>query len=138
MRDDSGELALIVADTDVLIDFLRGRGAAERVALELKQGLATTVISAFELWAGSIGSTKREKAVAVLLDALAIITLDASAAKQAAALRHSLQKKGRTIGMADSLIAGICIDRSAILLTRNTKHFGDIPRLSLGTLSDEG
>ena len=127
---------MIVADTDVLIDFLRGHGAAKRVTLELKRGLATTVVSAFELWAGSIGSAKREKAVTVLLDALEIIALDASAAKEAATLRHSLQKEGRTMGMADSLIAGICIDRSAILLTRNKKHFENIPRLSLGTISD--
>ena len=135
---DTGELALIVADTDVLIDFLRGQGAADRVALELKHGLATTAVSAFELWAGSIGSPKREQAVAALLGALQIITLDESAAKQAADLRLALKKQGRTLGMADALIAGICVDQQAILLTRNTKHFADIPRLSLGTLSDIG
>jgi tRNA(fMet)-specific endonuclease VapC len=131
-------MALIVADTDILIDFLHGQGAADRVALELRRGLATTVVTAFELWAGSIGSTKREKAVAALLGALEIITLDATAAKEAAHLRVALKKRGKTIGMADSLIAGICIEQSAILLTRNTKHFEDIPRLSLGTLGDAG
>ena len=46
---------MIVADTDVLIDFLEGRApAANRIALELDRGqLRTTVITRFELLAGA-------------------------------------------------------------------------------------
>jgi len=41
---------MIVADTDVLIDFLNGKNpAADRVALEPGAGLKTTVITRFEL-----------------------------------------------------------------------------------------
>ena len=45
---------MMVADTDVLIDFREGRSpAAERIALELDRGqLRTTVITRFELLAG--------------------------------------------------------------------------------------
>ena len=45
---------MIVADSDVLIDFLEGRApAASRVALELDRGhLRTTVITRFELLRG--------------------------------------------------------------------------------------
>ena len=118
----------------MLIDFLHGKGAAKSVAVELRHGLATTAISAFELWAGSIGSKKKEKSVAALLDALEIVPLNASAAKQAADLHLSLKRRGRSMGMADSLIAGICIATNAILLTRNKKHFVDIPRLTLGAI----
>jgi len=135
MRIHAGELAMIVADTDVLIDFLHGEGAAKRVALEIRHGLRTTVISAFELWTGSLGSKKREKAVSNVLDALTILPLHPSAAKQAADLRVSLQKQGRTMGMADALIAGICIETKSILLTRNQKHFEGIPELTLGRMS---
>ena len=126
---------MIIADTDVLIDFLHGRGEADRVAFELEHGLATTVVTAFELWTGSAGSSKREKAVSRLLDALDIIPLHTAASKTAADLRYSLQREGRTIGMADALIAGICIESQAILLTRNRKHFESIPRLTLGASS---
>mgnify|MGYP006293601423 FL=1 len=125
---------MIVADTDVLIDFLRGHGpVAERIELELRHRLATTVITAFELWAGAVGSAKREHAVETLLDALSLISLDSQSARVASHVRHSLSKRGRTIGMADALIAGICIEQRAILLTRNVKHFSDIEGLSLGT-----
>jgi predicted nucleic acid-binding protein len=58
---------MIVADTDVLIDFLRGHHpVAGRVSLELEHGLATTTLTAFELWTGSTGSSRREQAVSTL------------------------------------------------------------------------
>lgn len=125
---------MIVADTDVLIDFLRGAGAAERVAAELERGLATTVISAFELWAGSVGSEKREAAVAKLLGALEIVNLEPASARRAAELRLEMKGQGRTLPMADSLIAGICVEKRATLLTRNTRHFDGVPHLALGEI----
>jgi tRNA(fMet)-specific endonuclease VapC len=127
---------MIVADTDVLIDFLKGVGAAaDRVEFELKHGLATTVISAFELWNGACGSSKREAAVETLLDSLKILPCKQAAAKKAAQIRYTMRKQGQTIGMADSLIAGICVSEEAILLTRNREHFCGIADLSLGTLT---
>ena len=127
---------MIVADTDVLIDFLRGHGpAADRVALEIERGLTTTTVTAFELWAGSTGSPQRENAVSTLVAALKVLPLDPGSARTAAYIRGDLQSEGRTIGMADALIAGICVEHGAILLTRNRRHFEGIERLALGTLS---
>lgn len=127
---------MMIADTDVLIDFLRGHEpVADRIALELRHGLATTVITAFELWAGAVGSSRRERAVKTLLEALTLVSLDSVSARRSADLRHSLSAMGRTIGMADALIAGICIEQRAILLTRNNRHFKDIEGLTLGSLS---
>jgi len=123
----------MVADTDVLVDYLRGAGrSVERVAQELGHGLATTAVSAFELWAGSLGSPRREKVVEDLLGALRILPLDAGAAKHAASVRLALEKKGCTIAMADSLIAGICMAGDAILLTHNRAHFERVEGLRLG------
>lgn len=126
---------MIVADTDVLIDFLRGHGAvADRIAFEIERGLTTTTVTAFELWAGSTGSKKREGAVNALLSAMQVLPLDPGSARAAADIKSHLQSTGRTMGMADALIAGICVQRKAILLTRNHRHFEGIERLSLGTL----
>jgi predicted nucleic acid-binding protein len=126
---------MIIADSDVLIDGLRGNGeSVKRVAVEIERGsLATTVISVFELLAGAKTDQEREK-VERLLGALAILPLDDGAAREAAQVRHELGRLGRTIGTADLLIAGICIAHSGILLTRNRAHFDGIPRLTLGEL----
>lgn len=125
---------MIVADTDILIDYLRGEGPlADRVACELEHGLATTVVTAFELWAGAIGSRKRERAVDTLLGALTILPLDAEDARCAASLRRALETGGKAIGMADSLIAGMCVRRRAVLITRNRAHFERVPDLVISS-----
>jgi tRNA(fMet)-specific endonuclease VapC len=122
---------MIVADTDVLIDFLRGKGLAERIAMEVKTGgLHTTAVSAFELWAGA-KSDQQVAAVETLLAALIILPLESDSARRAAKVRRELEGRNATIGMADSLIAGICLERDGVLLTRNRKHFERVAGLKL-------
>jgi tRNA(fMet)-specific endonuclease VapC len=127
---------MIIADTDVLIDFLRGKSpAADRVALELRAGsLATTVVSAFELRSGA-RSERQRKAVGELLDAIAVVPFGPEEAAHAADVRLGLEAHGAGLGMADYLIAGTCLSRRAILLTRNRKHFERVPGLALATMS---
>ncbi len=123
---------MFVADTDVLVDFLRGVGEAERVRVELRTGrLCTTTITAFELWAGA-GTQQQIAAVETLLGALSILPLDLSSARRAGEILRDLTRKGAGIGMADSLISGICLEHEAILLTRNHKHYERVPGLRLG------
>jgi tRNA(fMet)-specific endonuclease VapC len=121
----------VIADSDVLIDFLRGKGFADRIAYEVKSGgLHTTAISAFELWAGA-KTDSQLSAVETLLAALIILPLDTGSARRAAGVRRELESKTASIGMADSLIAGICLEADGILLTRNRKHFERIAGLKL-------
>jgi predicted nucleic acid-binding protein len=47
-------------------------------------------------------------------------------------IHKELKQSGATIEMADSLIAGIAINRNAMLITRNRKHYERIPGLNLG------
>ena len=130
---------MIVVDSDVLIDAPRGRPDAERrIDLELQTGaLATTSVSAFELRSGARSGEAAEK-VQMLLAALTILPFDEEAAERAAEVRRALESEGEGIGMADYLIAGICLSRSGLLLTRNREHFGRVPGLSLGTLPGDG
>jgi len=123
---------MIVADTDVLIDFLSGKGpGADRVASELeKGGLYTTVINRFELLSGSRSGKQSEK-VRQLLAALKVLDLDSPAADRGAEIRHELEMKGQGIGMADSLIAGIVVENRGVLLTRNEKHYNRVDELKL-------
>lgn len=122
---------MIVADTDVLIDFLNGAGLADRVALEVEAGaLATTVVTRFELLSGA-QTEKQRKVVDDLLSGLASLPLDRRAADEAAAVRRELEARGQGIGMADSLIAGIVRANHGILLTRNRRHFERVSGLTL-------
>jgi predicted nucleic acid-binding protein len=126
---------MMVADSDVLIDFLEGRGpAANRIALELDRGqLRTTVITRFELLAGA-KTARQMKHISELLAALPCLPLDEPAADAAAEIRHTLERAGVDIGMADSLIAGIVVAHHGVLLTRNRRHFERVPGLSLGRM----
>lgn len=123
---------MIVADTDVLIDYLNDKGpAARRVEQALEsEDLRTTVISRFELLSGA-RSPERHARLLRLLEAIPALPLDSHGADGAAAIRRSLEAEGRGIGEADSLIAGIVLQYSAELLTRNKRHFERVRGLRL-------
>ena len=129
---------MMVADTDVLIDFLEGRSpAVERIALELDRGqLRTTVISRFELLAGAKTVAQRTL-VGELLAALPCLPLDEPGADAAAEIRRTLDREGAAIGMGDSLIAGIVVAHRGVLLTRDRRHFERVTGLALGHIGRE-
>lgn len=127
-----------VIDTDVLIDALHAKGTSgARLAAAIERGTAaTTVVSAFELLAGAKSRPQRDR-VEKLLGALAILPLDEDAARSAAEVRRTLEDDGLAIGMADCLIAGVCLSASLPLVTRNREHFARVRELVLDTLPDE-
>jgi tRNA(fMet)-specific endonuclease VapC len=124
---------MIVADSDVLIDFLRGRGdMARRVADELEtRAFATTAITAFEIRSGA-RTAHQKKAVETLLEALNILPFGPEEARIAAEIRQKVESEGQAIGMADYMIAAVCVANDCVLLTRNRKHFERVPDLKLG------
>ena len=128
---------MIVADTDVLVDFLAGRGpAAARVAVELEHGdLHTTAVTRFELLAGARGK-RQQRALESLLAAIPALPLGSESADLAAGIRRDLEKAGEAIGMADCLIAGIVRAHDGVLLTRNRRHFARVPGLRLAALPE--
>jgi tRNA(fMet)-specific endonuclease VapC len=123
---------MIVADTDVLIDYLRGRGAgAKRVELELEtRSFGTTAITAFELRSGA-RTANQKRAIDALLDAMTILSFGPEEAQIAADIRVQLEDQGQAIGMADYMIAAVCVANGGVLLTRNRKHFERIAGLKL-------
>jgi tRNA(fMet)-specific endonuclease VapC len=124
---------MTVADSDVLIDFLRGHEPGRsKIALELSTGrLTTTAINAFELMSGALAKRDQKK-VATLLEAMLVLPVERRAAELAAQIRRDLEADGKGIGMADYLIAGVCLAQGATLLTRNLDHFQRVPKLQLG------
>jgi tRNA(fMet)-specific endonuclease VapC len=122
---------MTIADTDVLIDYLAGKGEADAVERLLRLGtLRTTVISRFELLSGA-RSPMQLALLVQLLGAVPSLDLDDAAADEASAIRRSLERSGKGIGMADSLIAGIVKRNGGTLLTRNRRHFERVPGITL-------
>jgi predicted nucleic acid-binding protein len=104
------------------------------MTIEIATGrLATTAINAFELRGGARTPAERGK-VEILLEALHVLGVDGQAAALAASARRDLEARGMGIGLADYLIAGVCMARSGMLLTRNQDYFRRIPGLVLGTV----
>jgi predicted nucleic acid-binding protein len=123
---------VILADSDVLIDFLTGVQPVKNQIAEYINAdqLQTSAVSCFELLSGA-GEDKRGHAVRQLLDSLSVLPLDRVAARYAADVRRKLDRAGQAIGMGDSLIAGIALAHGLPLFTRNRAHFKRVENLKL-------
>jgi len=69
-----------------------------------------------------------------LLSRIAIVPLDDTAADQFDNLRQN--KKLKKIGRADLLIAAVTLAHGATLVTRNLKHFRQVPGLQVENWAD--
>jgi tRNA(fMet)-specific endonuclease VapC len=127
---------LILADTDVLIDYLAGtQPIADEIAAHIRSDrLLTSAITCFELLSGA-REGRRGDAVRRLVMAIPVVALDREAATQAAEVRRALGASGLTIGMADCLIAGVAMANDLSLLTRNRKHYQRVAGLHLAPLA---
>lgn len=127
-------LGLVVVDTDVLIDFLRGRGGGAVLVAQLitERRLRTTAITAFELRLGTDSIERRDDIMGLLRSRT--LAFDAKAAMHAGAVHSELKLGGAPIGYRDTLIAGTCLRFGLPLATRNTGHFGRVEGLDLEPL----
>ena len=128
---------IVIADTDVVIDFFSGSEPAASTIASLIQGdrLAFTSVTVFELYAGITGK-KRLKQIDDVVSIIPVFPLKKKDAETAAQIYNALKQAGNLIGNQDILIAGICITYDLPLMTRNTEHFSRISRLKLFTFSE--
>lgn len=127
---------MILADTDVLIDYLLGiQPMARQIRLYAEaSGLSTSTVSCFELLSGA-GKDKRGDDVRRLIAGIAVLALDVESAARAAAVQRSLKARGFSIGMGDCLIAGIALANGLQLLTRNRRHFQHVEELEVVSMN---
>jgi len=124
-----------VVDTDVLIDYLRGRGpGADLLARLGRGGYRVTAVSAFEL---ALGAAHRldPRPVQALLDAPTLALTPRGGLLGGEALAR-LRSEGRGIDVRDALQAGVCLDAGLPLVTRNMRHFDRVPGLHVVQPSD--
>ena len=62
-----------------------------------------------------------------------IIPYDYKIARKTAEITAYLKREGRVIGLADVIIAATALVNELKLVTRNTKHFSQIPNLKIIT-----
>ena len=89
-------MAILIADTDVLIDFLAGLNpTAAQIAAELEMGtLFTTAVTRFELLSDA-RTAAQERRIRRLLDALPTLPLDTRAATKPHASGWTWNARGR-------------------------------------------
>ena len=128
---------MMVLDTNVLSALMRQVPDAKAVAWldrQSRTSVWTTSVTVLEIRYGiqimAAGKRRSQllEAFAGLLDQLGrrIASFDEEAADRAADLMSVRQRKGRTIELRDTMIAGIVLARHATLVTRNLAHFEDI------------
>jgi len=112
-----------VVDTDIAIDFLRQRDYAGEL-LERWAGeglLAISTITHLEIYQGM--KAGEDRATNAFLDGLLSILVDVPIARRAGRLLGNLRSKGKTIGIADAIIAATTLELGVPLLTNNVEHY---------------
>lgn len=128
---------MIVLDTNVLSALMRqvpDQKAISWLDGQPRSSVWTTSITILEIRFGLqlMAAGKRRalllEAFEALLDQLGhrIAPFDDEAADQAADLMALRQRKGRTVELRDTMIAGIVLARHATLATRNLLYFEDL------------
>jgi tRNA(fMet)-specific endonuclease VapC len=125
---------LVVVDTDLLVDFLRGKGAGVVLVrtLLVEHRLRLTAVTGFELRVGTDFVTRRDEILRLFRSRT--LPLDLASALRGGEVAAALRALGQGIGFADSLQAGICLRHDLPLATRNRKHFDRIPGLPLADI----
>jgi tRNA(fMet)-specific endonuclease VapC len=137
---------MTLLDTDVLSLLMAGN---ERLAQRVHEAgdVAITIISRIEVLQGRFASILKAADGAKLLEAqdwlgrneafiqdLEVVPFDATATGEFDRLRQD--KKLKKIGRADLLIACIALAHGATLVTRNLRHFRQVPGLKLENWAD--
>tara|TARA_Y100000310_G_C20582966_1_gene763921 strand:- start:467 stop:853 length:387 start_codon:yes stop_codon:yes gene_type:complete len=123
-----------VVDSTFLIDLLRGEASAKQF-LASQPALVTTQINLFEVIQGLYlreVTAQYLPQVLSLFDSIGVLSLTDAGIIKAAEISAASIKKGKTIGNADCLIAGIALSHGvSVIRTRNVNHFGRIKGISV-------
>jgi predicted nucleic acid-binding protein len=127
----------LLLDTSVLIDALRlRRGRRQWLAEQVRRGdtLATSTINLAEVYAGM--RPEEETPTKAFLSALECHAITASVAEMAGKLKRHWSQRGRTLTLADTLVAAVALQQGCPLATDNRKDFS-MPGLQLCNLPEE-
>lgn len=126
------ETAKVCVDTDIVIDYLRGRNQNQDILPNVIASSEAYIspVSVYELYYGGFYSGKL-KPVDDVLSMLTLVDWTFEDSKKAAQIHASLSKIGETLSVKDILIAGHCLSKSLPPVTRNISHFKRIKGLKV-------
>lgn len=127
-------------DTDTCISLLDSREPAKQQKIlgrldKLRQSeIALSSITVSELVFGAENGLHRKtnlEALEIFLLDFQVLPFDFAAAREAGAVRATLEKLGRRIGMMDTLIAAHAKVMGLTVVTNNVAHFGKVKSLKV-------
>jgi predicted nucleic acid-binding protein len=127
----------LLLDTTVLVDVLRSRRGRRELLAELARGghhLATSALNVAEVFAGM--RPEEKPAMETFLDALDCYALTKTAGQLAGTLKNKWARKGRTLTLADAIVAAIALEHDCTLMTDNRKDF-PMPELEYYPLPEQ-
>lgn len=119
----------LLLDTDVLIEYLRGREEAIEYLEGLTSDLYLSVISVAELFAG-VKDDEEERSLKQFLLAFAVLPVTERVARLGGLYRRDFRPSHGT-GLGDALIAATAEENGAEIVTFNRRHFPMVSRVSV-------
>ncbi|HWY17654.1 MAG TPA: PIN domain-containing protein [Solirubrobacteraceae bacterium] len=121
---------MLLLDTTVLIDVLRGRPAGERVRDLHREGQAPWIcaVNVEEVLRGA--AARDEAATVRFLEGLHLAPLGRREGERAGRWRRDYARRGITLGQGNCLIAAAAVGIDARLATGNPEHF-PMPELAV-------
>lgn len=110
-----------LVDTDVIIEYLRGRDEAVRYLESLEGDLCVSAITVAELYSGVKGDDE-ESALERFLDAFEVVPVDRALARLGGLCWQRYQPAHGT-GLADAIVAMSAESAHATLVTFNARHY---------------
>lgn len=127
---------IILLDTTVLIDVLRDRKNRKALLVELIEAgdtLATAAVNIGEVYSGM--RADEEAVTESFLSNLQCFPLTAEIARSAGKLKSEWARKGRTLALADMIVAATALRHGTVLMTDNLKDFRLVHGLEMYPLS---
>ena len=126
---------ILLLDTTVLLDVLRARLNRRSVLSELVAGghiLATAAINIGEVYSGMRpGEEARTEA---FLSSLHCYPITGAVARRAGSLKSAWARKGKTLSLADMIVAATALEHGLSLMTDNHKDF-PLPELRFHSIT---
>ncbi len=125
---------MILFDTDICIEILRGNAALIERRKSYDEEVAVSFMTVAELYYGAYKSpsaTKNRSLIEKFLLTVKVIDSAKQIARRFGELKAIQNKRGMTVADADLFIAATVIERCSFLVTGNIRHFEMIEGLTV-------